>query len=79
MVIQVIVPNNEVHYGVECLKKANELLVRHAKNETTYKKYIEIFSSLEELIYSRDFSAIKLHLSLKPSEIQSAKKSIVSC
>lgn len=43
MIIQIIVPNNEIQYGVECLKKANELLTRHAKNETTLKKYTEVY------------------------------------
>jgi len=42
MIIQVIVPNAEAQYGVECLKKANELLTKHAKSETTLKKYIEV-------------------------------------
>jgi len=53
MVIQVIVPNNEVNYGVECLKKANELLVRHTKNETTYKKYIEV-KNFRSIKYKRE-------------------------
>jgi hypothetical protein len=38
----VIVPNNEVQYGLECMRKANELIIKHQRNESVLKRYLEV-------------------------------------